>query len=61
MATIIESKDKDGFYDFLQTRCFVDQFDNDYRSIENLEIKSWFTTNIDNLTERFLKVQENSI
>lgn len=57
MATIIESRSKEEFYDYLKKRFHVASFSSDYYNLENLNIRAFFTTNIDNLAE---KIFENS-
>jgi tetratricopeptide (TPR) repeat protein len=55
MSTILESSKKTDFYDYLKRRVNVSEFNEFYKNIELLNIKHWFTTNIDNLTERIFE------
>lgn len=56
-AMYLEKTNKERFIKFLQTRFNVSEFDPSYLNILNTNIKSIFSTNIDNL---FLKIFENS-
>ncbi|PVD49995.1 hypothetical protein DC498_21990 [Terrimonas sp.] len=57
VTSIIESKNKEELNDFLRRKFSIGNFDNVYKSIENLSLKSIYTTNIDNLV---FKIFENS-
>lgn len=58
IATIIESTKKDEFYDFLRKHYTVGEFDERYKVLDRFNIKSIFTTNIDDLAFR---IYENSV
>ena len=51
-SSIIESRNKEEFYAYLKEKMYVEQFDIEYNDIENLSIKNWYTTNIDNLPKK---------
>lgn len=56
-CTKLSKNDKDSFYDFLEERFKVENYDELYNSIKKININSIFTTNIDDL---FYKIYENS-
>jgi len=49
ICTVISLSHRDVFHEFLKRRFTVDQFDERYRCLDQLDIANWFTTNIDNL------------
>ena len=49
ICTILESQKREQLYSFLQRRFTISKFDPRYSSLESLEIKTIFTTNIDDL------------
>ena len=49
VSTVLETQKRDLFYSFLRTRFSVSTFDEKYKSICGINLKSIFTTNIDNL------------
>lgn len=49
LSTILESTNKKDFYEYLVRRFTVDSFDELYYNILNVNVKSIYTTNIDNL------------
>jgi energy-coupling factor transporter ATP-binding protein EcfA2 len=51
ISTNIKGKRKAEFLNYLKERFFVTDYDPDYAAIKNVNIKSIFTTNIDNLVE----------
>ncbi|WP_294279819.1 SIR2 family protein [uncultured Chryseobacterium sp.] len=57
VTAIIESKSKDELNDYLRERFSVNEFDILYKSLDSIQIKSIYTTNIDNLV---FKIFENS-
>lgn len=56
-CTKIINSDKNSFYDFLEQRFAVSEYDPLYSCLLNINIKSIYTTNIDDL---FFKIYENS-
>ncbi|MCM1166896.1 MAG: SIR2 family protein [Lachnospiraceae bacterium] len=56
-CTKISKNDKRSFYDFLEERFCVSFYDDLYNSLDKINLKSVFTTNIDDL---FYKIFENS-
>jgi hypothetical protein len=57
VTAIIESKSKDELSDYLRKRFSISEFDDLYKSLDSIHIKSIYTTNIDNLV---FKIFENS-
>jgi hypothetical protein len=49
IATILEVSRKDRFYSFLKNRFTVAEFDSRYSCLDSVNIKTIFTTNIDDL------------
>ncbi|MCI0659886.1 MAG: hypothetical protein L0220_02315 [Acidobacteria bacterium] len=49
ICTIIEHSKKDRLRSYLKSRLTVGSFDSSYRSLQRLNIKTIFTTNIDDL------------
>jgi hypothetical protein len=49
LCTVLESERRDQLYAFLKKRFTVQKFDARYQALESLNIKTVFTTNIDNL------------
>jgi hypothetical protein len=49
VCTVLEAESKDALYAFLKRRFSVTTFDPRYKTLEDLSIKTIFTTNIDNL------------
>jgi tetratricopeptide (TPR) repeat protein len=54
MATIIQSKNLDGFNSFIKHRFTVKDYDPVYKKIANVRIKNIFTTNVDDLVQRVI-------
>lgn len=57
VASIIESKNREEFYEYLREKFSIGQFDNLYKNLELLKITNIYTTNIDNL---IFKIFEDS-
>ncbi|NTV67695.1 MAG: hypothetical protein HGB06_08480 [Chlorobaculum sp.] len=57
MASIIENQSKEELYSYLTERYTVIEFNDNYLELNNIAIKSVFSTNIDNL---IFKIFENS-
>ena len=53
--TVISLTQRDLLYEYLESRFAVDQFDQRYQCVDQLEIANWFTTNIDNLPHEIFK------
>jgi hypothetical protein len=53
VCTILESEQKDRLYAFLRQRFSVVSFDSRFQQLEALNVKTVFTTNIDNLLSRY--------
>jgi len=53
LAKILESTQREAFQSFLCKRFFVDKFDSKYNVLEQVNIKAIFSTNIDNLINRY--------
>jgi len=52
IATILENQRKDDFYNYLRSRFDVRDFDERYKILDKIKIKTIFTTNIDNLIHK---------
>jgi hypothetical protein len=59
LSTILERVNKDEFYNYLRKRFRVSDFPSEYYSLNKIEIKSIFTTNIDNLIPLIIKKNES--
>lgn len=55
LALVLERKNKQEFYSFLSSRFDVKSFDPIYYSINNINLKGIFTTNIDNLIHQIFE------
>ncbi len=55
MSTILNSKSKNEFYEYLLRRFQVEEFDKSYYSLTELNIKAIYTTNVDNLVGKIFE------
>jgi len=59
LSTILESQRRDSFYQFLKNRFSVYSFDKKYSSVCGINLKSIFTTNIDDLIYKIYAKDNN--
>lgn len=55
LCAILESKKRDDLRSYLQKRFFVDDYDQRYKILDAINLKTIFTTNIDNLLFKILE------
>jgi len=52
ISAILESENKDGFYSYITERFTVEKYDEKYSALDNINVKTIFTTNVDDLIYR---------
>lgn len=57
LSTILEASNKEPFYTFLERRFCVGQFDPLYKALFNINIRSIYTTNIDDLIPKLFQLR----
>lgn len=60
LCTVLEASMKQDFYNFLQTRFYVESFDEKYKCMHGINVKHIFSTNIDNLIHKIYENNENN-